>query len=130
VAVIPPDWTTNGNDKWARETYAECLAAEGGLGKQFHSSKRPINTILHTREEPTLTYGKYAANWANAYDRLGRTSEARALLRAARDESVAEDGSSSPWALRMRERWGQFLLDHSHAGDPDFTAAELELKPF
>jgi len=62
----------------------------------------------------------------DAYDRLGRVAEARALLQAARDESVAKDDASSPWALRMRERWGRFLLDHSHPGDPDFTAAELE----
>jgi hypothetical protein len=47
-------------------------------------------------------------------------------LQAARDESVAKDDPSSPWVLRMRERWGRFLLDHSQAGDPDFTAAELE----
>jgi serine/threonine protein kinase len=127
LAAIPPDWSTNGNDKWARETYAECLTAEGrprDAVPLFEAAYQYY--VAHARAD----YGvrEVRRKLGDAYDRLGRTSEARALLQAARDESAAKDEPSSPWALRMRERWGLFLLDHSHAGDPDFIAAELEFK--
>jgi serine/threonine protein kinase len=127
LAAIPPDWSTNGNDKWARETYAECLAAEGrprDAVPLFESAYQYY--VAHARAD--FGVREVRRKLGDAYDRLGRTSDARALLQAARDESVAKDEPSSPWALRMRERWGLFLLDHSHAGDPDFMAAELEFK--
>jgi eukaryotic-like serine/threonine-protein kinase len=129
LAAIPPDWSTNGNDKWARETYAECLVAEGrprDAVPLFETAYQYY--VAHSRAGADSDVREVRRKLGDAYDRLGRTSEARVLLQAARDESVAKDGSSSPWALRMRERWGQFLLDHSHAGDPDFMAAELEFK--
>ncbi len=125
LAAIPADWTTNSGDRGARETYAECLASEG----------RPADAapIFEANYQYYVAHGRadfgvreVRRKLGDAYDRLGRNAEARALLQAARDESVAKDDPSSPWALRMRERWGRFLLDHSRAGDPDFTAAELE----
>jgi serine/threonine-protein kinase len=125
LAAIPADWTTNSGDRVARETFAECLAAEG--------RPREAAPIFEANYQYYVAHGRadfgvreVRRKLGDAYDRLGRTGEARALLQAARDESVAKDDASSPWALRMRERWGRFLLDHSQAGDPDFTAAELE----
>jgi serine/threonine protein kinase len=125
LAAIPADWTTNSGDRGARETYAECLAAEG--------RPRDAAPIFEANYQYYVAHGRadfgvreVRRKLGDAYDRLGRIAEARALLQAARDESVAKDDASSPWVLRMRERWGRFLLDHSQAGDPDFTAAELE----
>lgn len=125
LAAIPADWTTNSGDRGARETYAECLASEGrprDAAAIFQANYQYY--VAHARAD----YGvrEVRRKLGDAYDRLGRTLEARALLQAARDESVAKDDPSSPWALRMRERWGRFLLDHSRASDPDFSAAELE----
>jgi eukaryotic-like serine/threonine-protein kinase len=125
LAAIPAVWTTNSGDRGARETYAECLAAEG--------RPRDAAPIFEANYQYYVAHGRadyvvreVRRKLGDAYDRLGRAAEARALLRAARDESVAKDDPSSPWVLRMRERWGRFLLDHSQAGDPDFTAAEVE----
>jgi len=127
LAAIPPDWTTNGSDKAARETYAECLAAEGrarDAAPIFEANYQSY--VAHARAD--FGVREVRRKLGDAYDHLGRTSEARTLLQAARDESVAKDDASSPWSLRMRERWGRFLLDHSQEGDPDFAAAELEFK--
>ncbi len=125
LAAIPADWTANSGDRVARETYAECLAAEGrprDAAPIFEANYRYY--VAHGRAD--FGVREVRRKLGDAYDRLGRTGEARALLQAARDESVAKDDASSPWALRMRERWGRFLLDHSQPDDPDFTAAELE----
>jgi serine/threonine-protein kinase len=127
LAAIPPDWSTNGNDRWARETYAECLASEGRARDAVPLFEAAYHYyVAHSRAD--FGVREVRRKLGDAYDRLGRTPEARALLRAARDESVAKDDPSSPWVLRMRERWGRFLLDHSQAGDPDFGTAELEFR--
>ena len=127
LAAIPPHWETNGSDRWARETYAECLAAEG----------RALDAVplLEAAQQYYLTHnrGEFAVRevrrkLGDAYDRLGRAAEARNLLQLARNESVAKDAPASPWVLRMRERWGRFLLDHSKTNDADFAAADLEFK--
>jgi tetratricopeptide (TPR) repeat protein len=127
LAAIPPDWSTNGNDKWARTTYAECLASEGRSQDAVPLFEAAYHYyVAHSRAD--FGVREVRRKLGDAYDRLGRTSEARNLLQAARDESVAKDDPSSPWVLRMRERWGRFLLDHSQTGDPDFGTAELEFK--
>jgi len=125
LAAIPADWATNGYDKWARETYAECLAAEGRAGEAvpfFEAAHQYYKA--HARND----YGvrEVRRKLGDAYDRLGRTAEARTLLQTAYDESMAKDEPSSPWVARMRERWGRFLLDHTQVGTPDFAAAERE----
>jgi len=127
LAAIPAVWTTNSGDRGARETYAECLASEG--------RPREAAAIFAANYQYYVAHGRadfgvreVRRKLGDAYDRLGRSAEARALLQAARDESSTKDDPSSPWAMRMRERWGRFLLDHSQAGDPDFIAAELEFK--
>ena len=125
LAAIPPDWTTNDTDKWARETYAECLAAEGRAGEAAPFFEAAYHSYL-ARGRADFGVREVRRKLGDAYDRLGRMAEARALLEAARDESMVKDGASSPWALRMRERWGRFLLDHSRPNDPDFAVASLE----
>jgi hypothetical protein len=125
LAAIPPDWATNDSDKWARETYAECLAAEGRAAEAVPFFEAAYHSYL-ARGRADFGVREVRRKLGDAYDRLGRTAEARALLQAARDESMVKDGASSPWALRMRERWGRFLLDHSRANEPDFAVASLE----
>ena len=127
LAAIPADWSSNGNDKWARETYAECLAAEGRAQEAvplLEESQRYF--LAHYRSD--FTVREVRRKLGDAYDQLARTPEARQLLQAARDESLSKDAPASPWRLRMQERWGRFLLDHSKQGDPDFAAAEAELR--
>jgi serine/threonine-protein kinase len=125
LAAIPPDWSTNGNDKWAREIYAECLAAEGRVRDAVPLFDAAYQYYLKSARAD-FGVREVRRKLGDAYDRLGRTAEARTLLKAARDESVAKEGPSSPWVLRMHERWGRFLLDHSQESDPDLMAAGLE----
>ncbi len=126
LAAIPQDWSTNGNDKWARETYAECLAADGRARQALPLLEQSQQYFLaHYRSD--FTVREVRRKLGDAYDQIGRTADARKLLQAARDESVLKDAPASPWNLRMRERWGRFLLDHAEPRDPDFAAADAEL---
>jgi hypothetical protein len=124
---IPQGWTVNTNDTWARETYAECLAAEGRAHDAIPLLEAAHQTYL---QRPQYEYDvrEIRRKLGDAYDRAGRAADARALLKASRDEYVAKEGPDSPWTLRIRERWGRFLLDHSAPGDADFTTAESEFR--
>jgi eukaryotic-like serine/threonine-protein kinase len=64
----------------------------------------------------------------DAYDRVGRTAEARRMLKDSRDEYLAKETTDSRSRLAIRARWGRFLLDHAKPGDADFAAAESELR--
>jgi hypothetical protein len=127
VQQLPPEWTTNTNDTWARETYAECLAAEGRAHEAI-----PLLEAAHAiyLERPQSEYDvrEVRRKLGDAYDRVGRVNDARTLLKASRDEYLAKEGPDSQWTLRIRERWGRFLLDHSKRGDLDFIAAESEFQ--
>jgi serine/threonine-protein kinase len=124
--AIPVNWSTNGQDRWVRETYAECLAAEGRAPEAVPLLEAAQQYYLaHFRGD--FSVREVRRKLADAYDRLGRTTDARTLLKLAHDESVAKDAPASPWVLRMRERWARFLLDHA-SSDADFAAAELEFR--
>lgn len=125
LVSIPSQWTTNGLDQWAREIYAECLAAEGRVREAVPLLESAYQTDV-ARGRADFAVREVRRKLGDAYDRLGRHAEARVHLQAAHDESAAKDDPSSPWSLRMRERWARFLLDHSHPGDADFAAAEQE----
>ena len=127
LAAIPQDWSSNGNDKWARETYAECLAADGRALVALPLLEESQQYFL-THYRSDFTVREVRRKLGDAYDQIGRTGDARNILQAARDESILKDAPASPWNLRMRERWGRFLLDHSQPRDPDFAAAEAELQ--
>jgi hypothetical protein len=53
---------------------------------------------------------------------LGRTEEARTLLRAARSEAMKFGTPDGITTLSIRERWGRFLMDHGET-----AAASREL---
>ena len=118
---IPQAWKANTNDTWAREIYAECLVAEGRARDAL-----PLLEAAHQAylQRPQYDYDvrEVRRKLGDAYDRAGRTTDARARLAASRSEYLAKEGPDSPWTLRIRERWGRFLLDHSKPGDADFTA--------
>jgi eukaryotic-like serine/threonine-protein kinase len=124
---IPREWTKNTNDTWARETYAECLAAEGRAHDAIPLLEIAYQIYL---QRPQYEYDvrEVRRKLGDAYDRAGRAADARTLLKASRDEYLAKEGPASQWTLRIRERWGRFLLDHSTPGDADFTAAESEFR--
>ena len=127
LASIPAQWTTDIYDAVARETYGERLAAEGRAAAAI-----PLLEAAHAvyRERPVYEYDMRESRrkLGDAYDRVGRTEDARVALKASRDEYVAKEGATSKWTLRIRERWGRFLLDHASAGDADVADAEAEFQ--
>ncbi|MDP9088089.1 MAG: serine/threonine-protein kinase [Pseudomonadota bacterium] len=126
LATIPQDWKTNSNDMWAREIYAQCLAAEGRALEAVPLLEAAHQTYLtHFTSESDVR--EVRRELGDVYDRVGRTPEARKLLEAARAEFLDKEAPDSPRTLRIRERWGRFLLDHSKPGDADFAAARVEL---
>lgn len=124
---IPQDWKTNTNDTWARETYGECLASEGRAHEAIPLLEAAHQTYL---KRPQYEYDvrEVRRKLGDAYDRAGRAADAHTMLKASRDEYIAKEGPDSGWTLRIRERWGRFLLDHSKPGDADFTTAESEFR--
>jgi len=127
LATVARDWKTNTSDTWVRETYAECLTAEGRAGDAIPLLEAAYQISL---QRPQYEYDvrEVRRKLGDAYDRAGRTAEARALLEASREEYLAKEVADSQWTLRIRERWGRFLLDHSQPGDADFAVAESEFR--
>ncbi len=109
LGKIPAGSRDNAYALVARELYASCLAAEGReeeaiplLEKAEQSHReRPIREFDLRRVRLTL---------GDAYDRAGRVEDARRVLKASFDETIARDPVESSAALAARERWGRFLL--------------------
>jgi serine/threonine-protein kinase len=80
-------------------------------------------TRLHPRDEPNVRRAELQLG--DAYDQVGRVEDARALLRAARDEFLRYANPGMPYTVGAQERWGRFLLDHGHPQEAaaEFTAA-------
>ncbi|NKF23722.1 serine/threonine-protein kinase [Solimonas marina] len=104
------------------EWYGNCLAAEG----------RPLPAIplLEAAERQYRQAADYdfalprvRATLGDAYDRAGRTDDARRMLKLALDERVAKDPPDFQPVLAIRERWGRFLLDH---GDTRGAKAQFD----
>jgi tetratricopeptide (TPR) repeat protein len=105
-----------------RETYGRCLLAEGRAKlalRQFEAAAQGF------REAPTYFYdlGEVQGEIGAADDRLGRTTDARRLLKVALDEYLKAFPADNPGILRLRFVWGTFLLEHS-----DRNGAEKEFR--
>jgi serine/threonine-protein kinase len=104
----------------AREWYAGCLAAEGRAtealplleaAERFYQSERAYDFEL---PRVRLVLG-------DAYDRAGRTAEARTMLAAALEQRIADLAPEDQPLLAIRERWGRFLLSQG-----EVAAAEAQ----
>jgi serine/threonine-protein kinase len=71
------------------------------------------------REHPMDEYDlpRVQRRLGNAYDRAGRSEDARRTLKAAYDKRVATSAPDLDNLLDARERWGRFLLEHGHPTD-------------
>jgi eukaryotic-like serine/threonine-protein kinase len=123
---IPANWQVNTYDTISREIYAQCLTAEGRAREAIPllDAAYPIYVA-----RPVSDYGvrEIRGEIGEAYDQVGRRDEARELLKASRDEYLAQEGDASEYALRSRIRWGNFLLDHFKLGEPEFAEADAEM---
>lgn len=127
LASIPAKWTTDTYDSIARETYGERLAAEGRVTAAIPLLEA-AQKVYAVRPVYEYDMRESRRKLGDAYDRAGRADEARTMLKASRDEYVAKEGATSKWTLRIRERWGRFLLDHAKPGDADVGVAEAEFQ--
>lgn len=118
--TIPADWKATTDDALARLYFGERLAAEGrplDAIAQLEAARKPI-TERPMRE---LDLRMLHTVLGDAYDRAGRTDEARESLSLAVEEYLAREPRDSPTALAARERLARLNLEHS--ADPATKSA-------
>jgi serine/threonine-protein kinase len=120
MAISGDRSATTGTPTSLRRAYGAALAREGRAQLAIPVLEAALAANkLHPRDEPNLRRAEGALG--DAYDQVGRTAEARALLQAARDEWVKYGPPGGELTLEARERWARFLLDH---GETAAAAAE------
>ncbi|HKC24269.1 MAG TPA: serine/threonine-protein kinase, partial [Thermoanaerobaculia bacterium] len=127
LRMIPPDWKTNTSDQWFREIYAERLAA-AGRARDAVLLLESVHRTYAARPQYDYDLREVRKELGDAYDGAGRPADARTMLKTSRDDYVAKEAPDSEWALKARERWGRFLLEHTRPGEADFRDAETELR--
>ncbi len=110
LKLIPDDWqaTTDNASVW--EQYGAALVAQGRPGDALRwleaaqkvFIERPLRESDLRRLRQTL---------GEAYEGVGRMSQAEEFLRTARDERMAKDAPNAVATLGARERWARFLLN-------------------
>jgi len=124
LASIPSQLTALQDESAAnvREIYAGCLAAEGRADQAI-----PLLEELERRYIKNSPFEFDLRSLRNtlgdAYDHAGRPADARRVLKASLDEWVAKGAPDYFPVLRIRERWGRFLLDH---GEPAAAREQLQ----
>ena len=114
MAISGDRAATTGTPNSLRRAYGAALAREGRAKLAIPVLEATLAaTKLHPRDEPNVRRAEGALG--DAYDQVGRTAEARALLQAARDEWVKYGPPAGELTLEARERWARFLLDHGEA---------------
>jgi tetratricopeptide (TPR) repeat protein len=126
VGKMPPGGKASMTPVLVRELYAECLVAEGRASVAVPLLET-AESVYRERTQNDYDVREVRRKLGDAYDRVGRTAEARERLKASRDEYLAKEPGST-WTLRIRERWGRFLLEHAVVGEPSFAAGEAELR--
>jgi eukaryotic-like serine/threonine-protein kinase len=100
--------------------YGGALADDGDAAAAIPLLEDALRqTTLHPKDETNLRITQ--GYLGDAYDKAGRTEEARALLQTARNDWVRYGAPTGALALGARERWARFLLDHAA---PDAARAE------
>ncbi len=121
LQALPPQTTSAGGVAWAREFYAGRLAAEGRPDLAI-----PILEASETAFQKSRHYWfdviRVRGVLGDAYDRAGRTEEARRALKSSLDGQVANRAPDNPDVMAIRERWGRFLLTQ---GDRDGAAEQF-----
>jgi tetratricopeptide (TPR) repeat protein len=112
--------SATGSSTSARRVYGSVLAREGRAAEAVPVLEQVLaETRLHNHDESNMR--RTEGYLGDAYDQVGRTAQARVLLRAARDEWMREGPSRGQQALGAGVRWARFLLDHG-----DVAAAGIE----
>ncbi|MEO5560533.1 MAG: serine/threonine-protein kinase [Dokdonella sp.] len=122
LKLIPPGWSDDSYDEYAREFYAGCLAAEGRAREAIPLLEAAQRVYI---EKPSVDYElrRNRLILGDAYDRAGRTDEARTMIKASLDERIAKEAPDARTVIDARERWGRFLVDQH-----DLVGAEAQLR--
>jgi len=123
--TIPADWKNTTDDSLARAYFGERLAAEGrplDAIAQLEAARKPLTD----RPKREFDLRMLLATLGDAYDRAGRTEEARDTLSAAVQEYLSREPHDSPEGLAARERLARFNLDHSSDSNAR-SAARVDL---
>jgi hypothetical protein len=111
LSSAPNAASSTGFSTSAKRAYGAALARDGQLAEAIPVLESALaETRRHVKDEPNLRRTEMMLG--DAYDQAGRTEEARALLKAGRDEFVAYSAPNMPNVLRAEERWARFCLDH------------------
>jgi len=122
LQTMPADWSRDSYAEYAREFYADRLAAEGRAAEAIPLLEAAQKFYL---AHPSVPYElrRNRLILGDAYDRAGRSEDARAQIKASLDERIARDPPTHRTVLSARERWGRFLLEHG-----DAAGAEAEFR--
>ena len=98
-----------------QQHWAETLIAEG---RPREAVAPLLQTLERRRAKRARMYDvpMTRAALGDAYDRVGRTDDARSELDAATKEWIEKFPADSYFVLQARERWGRFLLDRGDEG--------------
>jgi len=112
--AIPQPWDADSYDDYAREFYAACLIAEGRPQDAVPLLEASLRTYI---AKPSVEYElrRVRLTLGDAYDQVGRTDEARTMLKSSLDERIAKDPPDAGTVRAARERWGRFLFAHGDA---------------
>ncbi|MEO8459053.1 MAG: protein kinase [Dokdonella sp.] len=121
MEVIPATWSSTNEDAWARGEYADRLAVDGRTDEAIPILQATLRSYQERGHGGSLAV--WRLDLGDAYDRAGRSSDARTMLKQALDEVLASNNATLKRKLRFRERWARFLLDHAKPDDPDFSEA-------
>ncbi len=124
LALIPPDWSADSYDEYAREFYAGCLAAEGRAREAIPLLEAAQRVYI---EKPSVDYElrRNRLILGDAYDRVGRVDEARTMIKASLDERIAKEAPDAHTVIDARERWGRFLIDQGDVGGAEDQLREV-----
>ena len=112
----------SGTSTSLRRLYGVALAREGRAQEAVPVLEQVLKeTEAHGHDEQNLR--RTRGLLGDAYDKVGRTDEARQMLSSARADWISYGPSAGIGALTARERWARFLLDH---GETEAAAAEFQ----
>ncbi len=109
MRYLPSESAANHDAAEARQKYGAALTADG-----LPEQAIPLLELAqrHYQEKPEYDYELPVLRLAlgDAYDKVGRTEDARRALKSALDWRVQRNPPDIQPVMQVRERWGRFLL--------------------
>ncbi|MDR2216126.1 MAG: protein kinase [Nevskiaceae bacterium] len=104
----------------ARESHASSLVTDGRAAQAINMLEA-VERAYESSVEVEFLLWRVRSTLGDAYDRVGRTADARRTLQAALDWRAEHNAADQQALLNTRERWGRFLLEQG-----DVAGAEAQ----